>query len=194
MNIRSLAASAFIAIGLAAPVSAATFTALDATEFDLTCSSCTLQAFLEDNGTTIGGLSGVLDTDDGTAFNPVTGAPASRDPSLAGEAEEIAFLTDVAALFGDTYVGGSFDKVEDGTTEIEVTDGDYILWKSGQYAGVAKVTNVGEGNMFMYVGTPALSHFSKIDTTTTPVPLPAAGWMLIAGVGGLAAMRRRKKS
>jgi hypothetical protein len=28
---------------------------------------------------------------------------------------------------------------------------------------------------------------------TAVVPLPAAGWMLLAGVGGLAAMRRRKK-
>ncbi|MEM9709309.1 MAG: choice-of-anchor K domain-containing protein [Pseudomonadota bacterium] len=28
----------------------------------------------------------------------------------------------------------------------------------------------------------------------TPVPLPAAGWMLIAGIGGLAALRRRKKA
>lgn len=28
----------------------------------------------------------------------------------------------------------------------------------------------------------------------TPVPLPAAGWMLIAAVGGLGAMKRRKKS
>lgn len=27
----------------------------------------------------------------------------------------------------------------------------------------------------------------------SPVPLPAAGWMLIAGVGGLAALKRRKK-
>jgi hypothetical protein len=27
-----------------------------------------------------------------------------------------------------------------------------------------------------------------------PVPLPAAGWMLIAGIGGLAALRRRKKA
>ncbi len=27
----------------------------------------------------------------------------------------------------------------------------------------------------------------------SPVPLPAAGWMLIAGVGGLAAMKRRKR-
>lgn len=30
--------------------------------------------------------------------------------------------------------------------------------------------------------------------TVTAVPLPAAGWMLIAGVGGLAAMRRRSKA
>lgn len=27
-----------------------------------------------------------------------------------------------------------------------------------------------------------------------PVPLPAAGWMLIAGIGGLAALRRRKRA
>ncbi|WP_372922577.1 THxN family PEP-CTERM protein [Roseovarius sp.] len=29
--------------------------------------------------------------------------------------------------------------------------------------------------------------------TSTVIPLPAAGWMLLAGIGGLAAMRRRKK-
>ncbi|MFN7225534.1 MAG: VPLPA-CTERM sorting domain-containing protein [Paracoccaceae bacterium] len=28
----------------------------------------------------------------------------------------------------------------------------------------------------------------------SPVPLPAAGWLLMAGVGGLAAMRRRRKA
>lgn len=30
--------------------------------------------------------------------------------------------------------------------------------------------------------------------TFAPVPLPAAAWMLLAGVGGLAAMKRRKKA
>ncbi len=27
---------------------------------------------------------------------------------------------------------------------------------------------------------------------TTPIPLPAAGWLMLAGLGGIAAMRRRK--
>lgn len=31
-----------------------------------------------------------------------------------------------------------------------------------------------------------------IDPSVPPVPLPAAGWMLVAGIGGLAALRRRK--
>ena len=42
----------------------------------------------------------------------------------------------------------------------------------------------------------SISHVSFYDTgeDVPPVPLPAAGWMLLAGVGGLAAMRRRRKS
>eukprot|EP00326_Haptolina_ericina_P003742 CAMPEP_0181218444 /NCGR_PEP_ID=MMETSP1096-20121128/27700_1 /TAXON_ID=156174 ORGANISM="Chrysochromulina ericina, Strain CCMP281" /NCGR_SAMPLE_ID=MMETSP1096 /ASSEMBLY_ACC=CAM_ASM_000453 /LENGTH=202 /DNA_ID=CAMNT_0023310667 /DNA_START=115 /DNA_END=723 /DNA_ORIENTATION=+ len=36
------------------------------------------------------------------------------------------------------------------------------------------------------------SHYTEFGQLTT-VPLPAAGWMLIAGVGGLGAMKRRAK-
>ncbi|WP_254813781.1 VPLPA-CTERM sorting domain-containing protein [Rhodovulum sp. ES.010] len=36
------------------------------------------------------------------------------------------------------------------------------------------------------------SHITFYDSAPAPIPLPAAGWMLLAGVGGLAAVRRRK--
>lgn len=38
------------------------------------------------------------------------------------------------------------------------------------------------------------THFDTQDlVSASPVPLPAAGWMLLAGIGGLAAMRSRHK-
>lgn len=38
------------------------------------------------------------------------------------------------------------------------------------------------------------SAFRVSSVTVSAVPLPAAGWLMIAGLGGLAAMRRRKKA
>jgi len=40
-------------------------------------------------------------------------------------------------------------------------------------------------------GAFGLSHLTFFDSTT-PVPLPAAGWLLLAGLGGLGAMSRRR--
>lgn len=37
----------------------------------------------------------------------------------------------------------------------------------------------------------AISHIS-LYTNVSSIPLPAAGWLLLAGIGGLAALRRRK--
>lgn len=35
---------------------------------------------------------------------------------------------------------------------------------------------------------------SNLGDYVAPIPLPAAGWMLLAGIGGIAAMKRRKKA
>jgi hypothetical protein len=53
-----------------------------------------------------------------------------------------------------------------------------------------------EGGTWSTVSGSSLSHITFYDTDgpTSVIPLPAAGWLLLAGIGGLAAMRRRKKS
>lgn len=54
-----------------------------------------------------------------------------------------------------------------------------------------------KGTIFSF-GADAIDDKFRLKIATvekmSPVPLPAAGWMLIAGMGGLAVMRRRKKS
>lgn len=45
-------------------------------------------------------------------------------------------------------------------------------------------------------GAGGLSHMSIYTSgnPTSPIPLPAAGWLMLAGLGGLVAVRRRRKS
>lgn len=48
-----------------------------------------------------------------------------------------------------------------------------------------------------WTSTKDLSHASiyyRAGNPTTPIPLPAAGWMLLAGLGGLVAAKRRRRA
>lgn len=50
------------------------------------------------------------------------------------------------------------------------------------------------GDLIGFAATGSNDEWKLKKISVAAVPLPAAGWMLLAGIGGLAAMRRRKKS
>ena len=58
----------------------------------------------------------------------------------------------------------------------------WLTWEVVDNGGHTDFASSGSGDINWLLGD---------SSTTTTVPLPAAGWLLIAGLGGLAAMRRR---
>ena len=91
-----------------------------------------------------------------------------------------------------------------GTFDITHDDG-VVAFDDGELLG-GNVGPTGERNTiiggfdggtasFLYVATNGNPSIFEVDTDAelSPVPLPAAGWMLLAGVGGLAAASKRRK-
>jgi hypothetical protein len=81
----------------------------------------------------------------------------------------------------------------------------YLLTAADIAANLAGGNLSGTFNMSAFTGligngdqTPALSNATLFkregDTPPPVVPLPAAGWLLIAGIGGLAALKRKKRA
>lgn len=76
-------------------------------------------------------------------------------------------------------------------TKIGVKAGDSLkiyTIVAGTLGGVIDSFGITVGND----NTPAISNVAFYDTGIEVIPLPAAGWLLLAGVGGLAAIRRRR--
>ena len=67
------------------------------------------------------------------------------------------------------------------------TDGDEGFFDLNFTGSIFGIGAVRDGDDFL------LSSLT-FDVDVAPVPLPAAGWMLLAGVGGMMSMRRRKRS
>ena len=67
-------------------------------------------------------------------------------------------------------------------------DNGFNIWASGGavYAGFL-AGNANTGNSILY------TQFNGGTLTVTPVPLPAAAWLLVSGIGGVGALARRRK-
>ncbi|WP_375227448.1 VPLPA-CTERM sorting domain-containing protein [Roseobacter sp. S98] len=96
-----------------------------------------------------------------------TGNDSSSDADTAKIAGFNGFLLDTPLILNDRYrlTGFSFSVIGDGSV-----DGN--VWSTQENASSSLI----------------------VSANISAVPLPAAGWLLIAGVGGLAAMKRRRKN
>ena len=88
----------------------------------------------------------------------------------------------------DTQAVISLGTASNGTYYFEFDDDGHRLTDPDGLAGRGWVQSDPGANDFLFTGTLIPPPGNDPD----PVPLPAAGWMLIAGLGGLVAMRRRK--
>lgn len=82
-------------------------------------------------------------------------------------------------------IGGETYSVANGDLILDTLGGSGSDWR----IDLGIVLNFGDPISIIMTAGPN-SYISAI--SATPVPLPAAGWLLLAGLGGIAAMKRRK--
>ena len=96
---------------------------------------------------------------------------------------------DVGSVDLDLLIGTAGGDLALGTKTVNAGETGTLSWMLGN----SDISSVNSILLTFNANTPDVD--AVFDTfATTPVPLPAAGWMLIAGIGGIAAMKRRKKS
>jgi hypothetical protein len=109
----------------------------------------------------------------------------------------------VNSATGSSFGNGTKTEVANGDNYSFFTDALYILMKIGGGGGSTPATflihnTFGQGLKITWNsvsgGGNGLSHYNEFGTALPPVPLPATGVLLIGALGGLAAVRRRRRA
>lgn len=155
----------------------------------LTCNGVSIgacQAFTGAGGGASGGGPTGLGVLSATNADTYTGTPSS-------EANEAARLNTLA---GTSFTGpDGVRTIGSGGDQTFTTLAAWVVLRIGNVAIFIK--NISGGSLTVaYVATPGtgrgLSHYTAFGANA--VPLPGAAWLMIAGLGGLAASGRRKKA
>ena len=206
--------SQFAALGLAAALA---FTISPATAATITVSATLpTKAIANPNPTATGSTGAVNPPGTPAYYNNVVGNQFTNDKMVARSPWEDTdlFATGVySSVSQNSFAIFDFDKLQTGFSLvwgspdtwnnllIELISGGNVATingvqmvppgVSGLKAVLLTVTNVEFDRLKL---TSDQNAFEFANLTATPVPLPAAAWMLIAGVGGLVALGRRRRA
>ena len=142
----------------------------NATQFSVTCSSCTISGFLGDPAS----LSGSQTTGYGLNANP-TG--------------ELAFLNDLLTDVGKSTV--SFVNKIDTAGSSFMTDREYFSVKKAKWTAFFHNTTGGSITLDFDPGN--YSHWTEYGEPSV-VPLPAAVWLFLSALGAVGFIGRRGKA
>ena len=206
-KVRALASTAAFAAIVMLSVQSAQAATITITNWDDTSSDPSFNIIAgDDNG--LLGFVGAFDMDgypSGTATLSTTDATGYNISPNSNPSSELTKFGIVSGLTGYTALKddsedtlGSFQ--QSGSDTFAVISADYFSLKYGSYLAFFQNTSGGTLTVNMWekdcsgdnCGTTS-DRLSHVTEYISPVPVPASGLLLLGGLGGLVAMRRRKK-